>query len=351
MISFSFLWKTKPLNYLFTALLFTLISIYGCNEEDEEPISEPTNSVPTVEITNPVDGDTCMVGDTIEIIAELYDAEEDVVSVYLKINGENVVIHDDPPYNYEWIPKNSNLGDNYIEVFAYDKYWNAAQDSVKISLTIRIEQGDGLTDIEGNQYSSIIIHDQEWMAENFRGTRYNDGEQIIKVEDNEEWNSCADGYYCWYNNDSASYAETYGALYNWRAVYTGKLCPEGWHLPTIWEREDLLIALGKPDNNENPIGWSGTNQGSKLAGMATLWSDGALKNDAEFGVSNFMALPAGRRNSYGEFIDMGQRAYWWLYYHDFTAGDYWSLEYDKTQVYYSGGRWREPGISLRCLKD
>lgn len=54
--------------------------------------------------------------------------------------------------------------------------------------------------------------------------------------------------YCWYNNDATTYKNIYGALYNWYAVKTGKLCPAGWHVPTYTEWTILTDYFG---NNQN----------------------------------------------------------------------------------------------------
>ena len=40
--------------------------------------------------------------------------------------------------------------------------------------------------------------------------------------------------FCWYDNNESN-AHTYGVLYNWYAVETGMLCPDGWHVPTDME--------------------------------------------------------------------------------------------------------------------
>ena len=53
------------------------------------------------------------------------------------------------------------------------------------------------------------------------------------------------GAWCWYNNDSATYAATYGKLYNWFAVNDPKgLAPTGWHVPSDAEWSTLSIGLG-----------------------------------------------------------------------------------------------------------
>ena len=58
------------------------------------------------------------------------------------------------------------------------------------------------------------------------------------------WENLTTPGYCWYNNDSVSYRNTYGALYNWYAVNTGKLAPTGWHVPSDAEWEVLGNYLG-----------------------------------------------------------------------------------------------------------
>ena len=51
--------------------------------------------------------------------------------------------------------------------------------------------------------------------------------------------------YCWYLNDGGKYKNIYGAMYNWYAVNTGKLCPTGWHVPDNAEWAALAALTGK----------------------------------------------------------------------------------------------------------
>ena len=100
---------------------------------------------------------------------------------------------------------------------------------------------ESITDIEGNTYRTIQIGTQTWMAENLRTTKFKDGNKIHNGIFG--WNTKT-GAYLWYNNDASGFKNTYGALYNWYAVNTGRLCPAGWHVPSDDERKQLEIELG-----------------------------------------------------------------------------------------------------------
>ena len=101
-----------------------------------------------------------------------------------------------------------------------------------------------IADIDGNIYNTVIIGTQVWMKENLKATKLNDGTNILLETDNATWISLTDPAYCWYNNDASSYKNTYGALYNWFTVETGKLCPTGWHVPSDAEWFTLIDFLG-----------------------------------------------------------------------------------------------------------
>ena len=99
---------------------------------------------------------------------------------------------------------------------------------------------DSIYDSEGNKYRTVQIGTQTWMAENLRSTKLNDGTDIPFVPDVTLWSSLTTPGYCWFNNDSVGY----GALYNWYTANTGKLCPEGWHVPGDEEWTILTDYLG-----------------------------------------------------------------------------------------------------------
>lgn len=88
-----------------------------------------------------------------------------------------------------------------------------------------------VTDIDGNVYKTEKRGTQMWMKENLKTTRLNDSSAIPLVKDRSVWENLRQPAYCWYNNDTTN-RNLYGALYNWYAVGTGRLCPTGWHVPS-----------------------------------------------------------------------------------------------------------------------
>ena len=207
-------------------------------------------------------------------------------------------------------------------------------------------------DREGNVYKTIKIGDQWWMAENLKVTTYRNGDPIPHVTDNGEWSDLRTGAWCAYDNDPAN-ADTYGLLYNWYAVNDSRnIAPEGWHVPTDEEWKQLEMALGMSRSEADDTGWRGSNEGSKLAGNADLWDNGALKNNAEFGSSGFSGLPGGYRYlDNGYFGSLGYYAYFWSST-EYSSYDAWgrNLSYDSTDVYRYNYDKRL-GFSVRCVRD
>ena len=172
-----------------------------------------------------------------------------------------------------------------------------------------------VSDIDGNVYGTVTIGSQEWMAENLRVTRYRDGTPIGKVTDNGTWAALTTGAYCIYNNNASNEVATYGALYNWYAATDSRnIAPVGWHVPTDADWKELEMALGMSQSEADAEEMHrGNYEGSKLAGNAELWNNGASENHSEFGSSGFNALPSGDRH-YSKAYYNGMGAF----------GDFWS---------------------------
>jgi hypothetical protein len=119
-------------------------------------------------------------------------------------------------------------------------------------------QPETVKDIDGNIYKTVIIGNQIWMAENLRTTRLNDGKQILYVTDKLAWSQLNIPAYCWDNNIGSENNRQYGALYNWYTVETGRLCPNGWHVPSDKTgTNEPYVPVGYRD--ENGSFWSARN--------------------------------------------------------------------------------------------
>jgi len=213
--------------------------------------------------------------------------------------------------------------------------------------------GEPISDIDGNTYQTVWIGGQNWMTENLRTTTYSDGTAIDLITDNATWGSNnTTGAYCWYYNDESTYGNTYGAMYNWHAVNTANLCPDGWHVPTDDEWKTLEMYLGMSSSEVDNTGYRGTNEGSKLAGYAALWSDGVLESDSEFDTSGFDAVPGGYRNGgSGEFLNLTGSCYYWSSSENDNSEAWYRHLYNHSTMISRNAIYEGLGLSVRCLKD
>ena len=143
---------------------------------------------------------------------------------------------------------------------------------------------------------------------------------------------------CWYENNSGN-KDVYGALYNWYTVSTGKLCPVGWHVPTISDWEELLTSLG---------GFSGAGEKLKEKGN-THW----IKPNYASNETGFTALPGGFLSDIYNyyFANIKSSGFWWT-----SAESSATFSWDYAMSYSARGvshgiLFKRTGISVRCLMD
>ena len=216
--------------------------------------------------------------------------------------------------------------------------------------------GQVVKDGDGNEYKTVTIGTQVWLAENLKTTRYSDGTPLVNVKDRDEWANLTTPAYCWYNND-VNNSSKYGNLYNWFAVDPnsngGKnLCPEGWHVPAENDWSVLLHFL-----YNNGYGFEGERRSvAKSLADTTGWKlhDVAGNVGTQQEINNktgFTALPAGYRNFRGEFTNLVSYSYWWTS----TENSEMKARYRFMHNYYSyvgkGDFRKQNGFSVRCLKD
>ena len=202
-----------------------------------------------------------------------------------------------------------------------------------------------VTDIDGNTYATIQIGTQTWMAENLKTTKYNDGVVIPEIAD---YNAYMGNEGAWAYYAKSSLFNIYkGKHYNWYAVSKGKLCPNGWRIPSKVDWENLISYLG----------------GSVEAGkkLRALFNDEKSPNTTKnFGATNesgFSAIMAG-------MYDYNYRTYpgtpWGLGNNDF--GSFWTSDvYSSYGINYmmnstqnlivAGDKDKDKGSSCRCVKN
>lgn len=222
-----------------------------------------------------------------------------------------------------------------------------------------------VTDFDGNSYKTVQIGNKIWMAENLKATHFADGTVIPLVENGIDWNALGytDKAMCYYDN-SIMNQDTYGALYTWAAAMNGStsskanpsdvqgVCPDGWHLPSDDEWKELEMYIGMSQAEVDRYSFRGTNEGSKLAGGATLWVDGALEENSAFRSTDFMAIPGGYRTPYGGiFGQLGDIVNFWT---ATESGDTLALDrllhFSFTEVHRFTDS-KKAGHSVRCIKD
>jgi uncharacterized protein (TIGR02145 family) len=198
-----------------------------------------------------------------------------------------------------------------------------------------VVNGDGLVSHEGYDYSTVLIGEQCWFAENCR---------YLPIVSDPSIDSTTEPHYSVYGyigtdvedaKGTFNY-ETYGVLYNWPAVITEGICPSGWHIPSDGEFTELSDFLG----GEGVAGGK-----MKEAGY-DHWNS---PNTGATNSSGWTGLPGGYGYS-GNFNNKGGRGYWW------SASEHGSYSWTRV-LYKSSGNvhrlWddRFLGFSARCVRD
>jgi uncharacterized protein (TIGR02145 family) len=214
--------------------------------------------------------------------------------------------------------------------------------------------GNGVTDIDGNQYNTVIIGTQEWMKENLNVSKYSDGTPIPQVTDPTAWSNLTTGAWCYYNNDT-SLGNTYGKMYNWYAVAgiwqaesnpptsaeiasRKSLAPSDWNVPSVADWSSLFNYLG---------GNSVAGGKMKEAGL-NHWLD---PNTDATNSSGFTGLPGGYRptNTIGQ--NLTGTGHWWCsdYLAPFAANFFQLTWTNGAVVNYTFDT--RTGISVRWVKS
>lgn len=200
-----------------------------------------------------------------------------------------------------------------------------------------------VSDIDGNSYETVIIGNQEWMAENLRTTRFRNGDTIPLVLNDSVWFQTSSSAYSYYDNDSM-YIDDYGFLYNWYAARNFRgLCPEGWRVPTDSDWDVLVEYLGGRFEAGGKLKTTG------IIEVGTgLWQD---PNEGATNESGFSAIPGGHRLTGGQYQWIRRTATFWNHteLNDTSA---WTrrMSYNNSEVI-RANQSKGMGFSVRCMRD
>jgi uncharacterized protein (TIGR02145 family) len=193
------------------------------------------------------------------------------------------------------------------------------------------------TPVVDTSISSVTIGTQIWSNKNLSVARYRNGDPIPQVTDSTQWANLTTGAWCWFNNDSATYAATYGRLYNWFAVNDPRgLAPQGWHVPTDGEWTILTNYLG----------------GESVAGGKMKSTTGWISpNTGATNSSGFTGLPGGGRSFNSNFFNFGHTCFWWSSSaFDSSIAWYRYLYFINSSVT-KGSVYQTFGLSVRVIRD
>jgi uncharacterized protein (TIGR02145 family) len=196
-------------------------------------------------------------------------------------------------------------------------------------------------------FLTVKIGNQCWMSENL-----NVGTMISGPSD--QTNNSLVEKYCY--NDQLSNCETYGGLYQWNEMMqyttnesTQGICPDGWHIPSDYEWKVMEMTIGMSQASADSAGWRGTIEGGKLKAAGTTFWDSP--NTGATNSTLFTALPAGDRNSSGNFESLG---YFTDYWTSTLIIETWSwyrlLDANHSKIYRKDG-YHPYATSVRCVLD
>lgn len=253
-------------------------------------------------------------------------------------NGEGTLV-----YSISGTPDSTGIAN-----FVIDFGGKSCEIVIKVQDVVQtlVKTGPNIKDSEGNFYKTVYIGTQQWMAQNLKASKYNDGSTIPNITDYTQWQKDTTGAWsCYSNANYVYYNSTYGKLYNWYALSPStngnkNVCPTGWHVPSDAEWTILTDYLGG-------LGGSGASGKLKEAGTTHWNSPNLYANNT----SLFTALPGGYRFTYGNYYGISEYGYWWSSSEDIT-----NRAFSRHLCYDNFGTYRNAlnkhyGLSVRCIKD
>ena len=287
----------------------------------------------------------------VDIYYDVFDAANDPVDITIEASNDN-----GETWDLLCVSLNGDAGSGIVPGPGKHVVWDFYRDHPNLNAAeyrIRVKADDHvLTDIDGNRYEIVQIGDQVWMAENLKVSHYRNGDEIPFVS-NAYFKVQEQGAIFLFNPSPAP-RDNY--MYNWYAVNDERgLAPEGWHVPTDDDWNELAVFLGMDPDESDIVGWQGTDEGAKLKALE-MWK--ASPTGSATNETGFSALPTGTVNTLGQSGGLGYKAVFWsstsaqLYPNSAKLNHIWirQLHYDHSQILREATYYIS-GLSVRCVKD
>lgn len=205
--------------------------------------------------------------------------------------------------------------------------------------------GPTCTDASGNTYTTVILADRVWTAENMRTTIFQQNSMALSYRSSgSNWfnsiGSTPNRYT--YPGGAQANVSSHGLLYNGYAVFNPNgLLPiqsaaqTNWRIPTLADWEILIKYLG------------GTNQAGKKLKKSGAWANDG--NNAD-NTSGFNAIASGSISGTGSLGNFGQATFFWVNDSQSFKSIALAAGSSSTTVF-SDNLTTQVGISVRCVRD
>jgi len=235
----------------------------------------------------------------------------------------------------------------------------------QVFFTTWMEDGiiGSITDVDGNNYSTITFYGREWMTENLKVTKYNNGSQIPTGLSGFEWVNTTNGAYTIvpYDivngiNSEEEMINAYGLLYNWHSVNdTRGLCPTGWRVLT---EDDWMLLILHASHNANKLK-SCRQVNSPIGGDCATEEHPRWDYHAGFaGTDDFglAILPGGAKfdGYFGEQGSIGYSGYFWSADDSYVENENTAVRvvfrFDYSTIWVQNYS-KNHGYSVRCIRN
>lgn len=277
--------------------LITTTFFFSCEKESSE---ELPNEKPTCSIMTPLDIEKVERNQSTMILVDAQDTDGSISKVEFYINNSKKFTANNNPFSFDWNTTGLNAGVYNINIIAFDDRNDTTSTEINVFVPFLDER-------DGNTYKVTKIGNQIWMAENLN-------------------------YDPTLNTPNPN---PLGRAYKWDEALNA--CPEGWHLPSDKEWNEMEQFLGML-TEELDLGmprW----RGEEIGIGDKLKSVGFGKN-----ANNSTFFSALTNSSSG----------WWSSTPDLDGGSYWhinrALREDKHGIW-EGATEDSKKEHIRCIKD